>query len=333
MYQLPRRSAALLAAILFAVLIGCRGARPAPPVEEVETPDGPAWFEDITAKAGLNFIHDPGDVDKYLMYQSIGSGCAIADLDGDGRPDLLLLTNAGPKSTSTNKLYRQNPDGTFADVSAGSGLDFPGWNMGIAVGDVNNDGKPDVLITQVGGARLLLNRGGMKFEDVTAEAGIDNPTWGTSAAFLDYDRDGWLDLFIVNYVDYDPTRACLTPSGEREYCAPKVFPRTVCRLFRNRGGEKPTFEDVTDKSHIAEHSGPGLGVAVADFDGDGWPDVFVANDAQPNHLWMNQRDGTFREEAEVRGAARPRRATPSREWVSHSAMWITMDCTTCTSRI
>ena len=189
----------------------------AAPGEAVEVPDGPPWFEDITEKVGLNFVHDPGDVEKFLMYQSIGSGCAIADLDGDGLPDLLLLTNAGPKSTSTNKLYRQKPDGAFADVSTESGLDFPGWNMGVAIGDVNNDGKPDVLITQVNGARLFLNGCGMKFADATAEAGIDNPTWGTSAAFLDFDRDGWLDIFIVNYVDYDPTRPCLTSTGEREY--------------------------------------------------------------------------------------------------------------------
>src|SRR5262245_42390545 len=161
-----RRGAAgySLVVTLLAVLIGCRAKAPTRPTErQPETPDGPAWFEDITDKAGLNFVHDPGDVEKYLMYQSIGSGCAIADLDGDGRPDLVLLTNAGPKSTSTNKLYRQKPDGTFEDVSAGSGLDFPGWNMGVAVGDVNNDGRPDVLVTQVNGVKLLLNRGGMKF--------------------------------------------------------------------------------------------------------------------------------------------------------------------------
>jgi hypothetical protein len=301
----PRRPAIGLVVTLLAVLIGCRAnAPPQPPVpkEEVEAPDGPAWFEDITEKAGLNFVHDPGDVEKYLMYQSVGSGCAIADLDGDNRSDLILLTNAGPQSISTNKLCRQKPDGTFEDVSAGSGLDFPGWNMGVAVGDVNNDGKPDVLVTQVDGTRLFLNRGAMKFTDATAEANISNPVWGTSAAFLDFDRDGWLDLFVVNYVNYDPTWPCLAPSGEREYCAPRVFPGTASRLFRNRGGG--VFEDVSATSRIAEKVAPGLGVAVADFDGDGWPDVFVANDGTPNHLWVNQKDGTFREEAELRGVAR-----------------------------
>jgi hypothetical protein len=244
----------------------------------------------------------------------MGSGCAIADLDGDGRPDLILLTNAGPQSKSTNKIFRQKPDGTFEDVSAGSGLDFPGWNMGIAIGDVNNDGKPDILITQLHGVKLLLNKGGMKFEDVTVESGLSNLQWGTSAAFLDYDRDGWLDLCIVNYVDYDPSQKCTAPAGHPEYCGPTMFPGSSSKLYRNRGKElardtnpkKPraAFEDVTVKSRIGEKPGPGLGIAVADFDGDGWPDIFIANDAAPNHLWMNKHDGTFAEEALSRGIAR-----------------------------
>jgi hypothetical protein len=301
-------------------LIGCNGGslttkQAAQEPDELETPDGPAWFEEITDKVGLNFVHDPGtDLDKRQLYQCMGSGCAIADLDGDGRPDLILLTNAGPQSNSTNKIYRQRPDGTFEDVTAGSGLDFPGWNMGIAIGDVNNDGKPDILITQYRGVKLLLNKGGMKFEDVTAESGLINKEWGTSAVFLDYDRDGWLDLCIVNYVDFDPSWPCNDSAGLREYCSPKSFTYVSSRLFRNRGAElakspdqkrpKVAFEDVTFKSHIGDKQGPGLGIAVADFDGDGWPDIFISNDGQPNHLWMNKRDGTFHEEALLRGVAR-----------------------------
>jgi hypothetical protein len=312
---------ALVGAVLFGFLIGC-GDRSSPPAsdapERSEEPDGPPWFEDVTEKVGLNFVHDPGDVSQYRMYQCVGSGCAIADLDGDGRPDLVLLTNAGPESKSTNKLYRQKPDGTFEDVSAGSGLDFPGQNMGIAIGDLNNDGRPDVVVTQVNGVRVLLNQGGMKFVDVTAESGVKNPMWGASVALFDYDRDGWLDIFIVNYVDYDPSWPCTSATGGRDYCAPVVFHGTASKLFRNLGAtlgatepaknadpKKPraAFEDVTVKSRIGERAGPGLGVAVFDVDGDGWPDVFVSNDGKPNHLWINQRDGTFAEQATSRGVA------------------------------
>jgi hypothetical protein len=312
-----QRWCAAAVAVLLAGLIGCGSDPPPPPIEppaeaaeQPDRPDGPAWFEDVTDRVGLNFVHDPGDVSQFSMYQIVGSGCAIADLDGDGRPDLVLLTNAGPASKSTNKLYRQKPDGTFEDVSAGSGLDFPGWNMGIAIGDVNNDGKPDVVITQVNGVRLFLNRGGMKFTDVTKESGLSNQMWGTSVALFDYDRDGWLDLFVVNYVDYDPAWRCTSSGGGPDYCAPQVFHGTASKLFRNRTSElapdpktpRAAFEDVTVRSHIGERAGPGLGVAVFDCDGDGWPDVFVSNDGKPNHLWINQKNGRFTEEALSRGA-------------------------------
>lgn len=314
-------AAFLTIALGVAALAGCgNGDAPSPSSaktasEPVETPDGPAWFEDVTDNVGLNFVHDAGgELDKCNLYQCMGSGCAIVDLDGDGLPDLVLLTNAGPNSKSTNKIFRQKPDHTFEDVTAGAGLDFPGWNMGIAVGDVNNDGKPDLVITQVHGVKLLLNQGGMRFADATAESGLVNLQWGASAAFLDYDRDGWLDLCIVNYVDYNPSEICKAAAGHREYCSPHLFPGASSRLFRNRGAElaksndpkKPrvAFEDVTVKSHLGEKPGPGLGIAVADFNGDGWPDLFIANDAAPNHLWINRKDGTFTEEAFNRGVAR-----------------------------
>jgi hypothetical protein len=302
-------AAAVLPAVLLAILVGCATAPPPGGGPEAETPDGPPWFEDVTDRLGVNFTHDPGPTEKYPMYQIMGSGCAAHDLDGDGRPDLLMLTNGGPQSKSTNKLFRQKADGTFEDVSAGSGLDFAGFNMGVAIGDVNNDGKPDVLITQYTGARLFLNLGGMRFADVTEEAGIKNPSWGSSAAFLDYDRDGWLDLVIVNYVNYDPNWPCLSRTGGEDYCDPGPLAGTATRLFRNLGGAlkggpaRARFEDVTGPSRLGSAAGPGLGVVCADFDGDGWPDLFVANDGKPNHLWMNQKDGTFKEEGASRGAA------------------------------
>jgi enediyne biosynthesis protein E4 len=272
-------------------------------------PHDPPWFEDVTDRVGLNFVHDPGPLDIYFMPQQVGSGAALFDFDKDGLLDILLLQNAGPQSMSTNRLFRQQKDGTFQDVSAGSGLDINGYNMGVAIGDFNNDGWPDVLITQYNGVKLFLNRGNGTFLDVTDAAGLSNPSWGTSAAFLDYDRDGWLDIVIVNYVNYDPTLACKTPGGAPDFCAPKLFKGRVSRLFHNLGAKGAAsaagvaFEDVTQSSGLGSILGPGLGVLCADFDGDGWPDILVANDGQPNHLWMNQKNGKFTEEAVRRGIA------------------------------
>jgi hypothetical protein len=267
-----------------------------------------SWFRDVTAEVGLDFVHDAGPVGTSFMPQALGSGAAVFDADGDGLLDIYLLHNGGPDGRK-NQLFRQLPGGRFEDVSAGSGLDVAGYNMGVAVGDVNNDGLPDVLITQFRGVRLFLNKGGGKFTDVTREAGLHNPAWGTSAAFLDYDRDGWLDLVVVNYVDYDPTWPCTTSNGMPEYCPPRMFPGRVTQLFHNRGlprGERgvPRFEDVTVASGLGRLPGPGLGVLCADFDGDGWPDIFVANDGQPNRLLINRHEGTFTEEAGSRGLAR-----------------------------
>ncbi len=268
-------------------------------------PPSPPWFEDVTDAVGIDFVHDPGPTGTYFDPQHLGSGAALFDADNDGRLDILLLNNGGPDGRP-NAFYKQLPDGRFKDVSKGSGLDFAGYNMGVAVGDVNNDGLPDVLVTQYGGIKLLLNNGDDTFTDVTREAGLEHARWGTSAAFVDYDRDGRLDLVVVNYVDYDPSVPCRRAGGEEDFCAPKDFPGTVTNLYHNLGpaaGHRVRFEDVTRSSGLAAAAGPGLGVICADFDGDGWPDIFVANDGQPNHLWINQKDGTFKEEAVPRGLA------------------------------
>ncbi len=161
-------------------------------------PSGPPWFQDLTGKVGLNFVHDAGPMGSYFMPQAIGSGAALFDFDNDQRLDIYLLQNGGPNSPATNRLFKQLPDGTFKDVSQGSGLDIAGHNMGVAVGDINNDGHPDVLVTQYTGVKLFLNQGDGTFRDITREAGLSNPAWATSAAFFDYDRDGWLDLVVVN---------------------------------------------------------------------------------------------------------------------------------------
>src|SRR5207253_3210852 len=189
----------------------------------------------------------------------------------------------------------------------GSGLDFAGHCMGVAVGDVNNDGRPDVLVTLHGGIRLFLNNGSGTFTDVTRAAGLENPAWGASAAFFDYDRDGWLDLVVVNYLDYDPRKEpCDSPEGRKDFCGPNTMPSACSKLFRNRGpaaAARVRFEDVSVAAGIGRLPGPGLGVVCADFDGDGWPDIFVANDNQPNRLWINGQDGTFTDEALSRGIA------------------------------
>jgi hypothetical protein len=298
-----------LALFLGSLLPGCQKSDPKAPVAEQAT--RPPWFADVSAEVGLDFKHEAGPVETYLLPQIIGSGAALFDFNNDGLLDIYLLQNGGPESRAINRLYQQLPGGHFKDVSAGSGLDIAGHNMGVAIGDVNNDGWPDVLVTQYRGIKLFLNNGNGTFTDVTTAAGLDDPLWATSASFVDYDRDGWLDLVVVHYVDYDPSWPCTSPGGIPDYCAPKVFPGTVTKLFHNLGRLQsgPTsvppahFEDVTVTSGLGRLAGPGLGVICADFDGDGWPDIFVANDGAPNHLWINQHNGTFKEEAALRGVA------------------------------
>jgi hypothetical protein len=301
---------------------GCRR-----PVADVSsTANEPCWFVDITDQVGLHFTHDAGPTGRYFMPQVIGSGGALFDFDNDGRLDVYLIQNGGPDSHATNRLFRQGADGHFTDVTAGSGLDITGYGMGVAVGDVNNDGWLDVLVTQYGGLRLFLNNGNGTFTDISKQAGLDSVLWATSAAFLDYDRDGWLDLVVVNYVNYDPSLPCGTPAGESDFCHPRMFEGTVTKLYHNLGvagggarsaeREAPDpalraprsalpvrFADSTLESALARARGPGLGVLCADFDGDHWTDIFVANDGKPNHLWINQHDGTFKEEAVLRGVA------------------------------
>ncbi len=305
----------LLAPLLASSLLaGCqKSVLPEPAVKSTEPcceQTGPPWFEEVTAKSGLDFIHDAGPVGSYFMPQSIGSGGALLDFNNDGLLDLYLIHNGGPKG-KTNQLYQQQKDGTFKDVSAGSGLDVAGYCMGVAVADVNNDGFADVLLTQYGAIKLFRNNGNGTFTDVSQQAGIHSPLWAVSASFVDYDRDGWLDLVVVNYVDYDPSWVCADRAGVQTFCAPKTFKGTVSKLFHNKGltaaaPGKPAqvcFEDVSLASGLGRKPGPALGVICADFNGDGWPDIFVANDGVANHLWINQRDGTFQEEAIQRGLA------------------------------
>ena len=291
---------ALSALVVFTA--GCR--QPAAPSASISGTTN-AWFEDITSSAGIDFVHNAGVTGKYLIPEQMGSGCALFDFDNDGRLDIYLIQNGGPSSPSKNRLYQQLSDGRFADVSAGSGLDVAGFGMGAAIGDVNNDGLSDVLLTEYGSARLFQNKGPSRFEEVTQASGIDNPRWATSASFFDYDRDGWLDLVIGNYLDFDPTQKCINAQGLHDFCGPHGFPGLVAKLYRNVGRQAGAarFADVTVPSGFARAPGPALGVLCADFNGDRWPDVFLADDGKPNRLFVNKQDGTFLEQAALHGVA------------------------------
>jgi hypothetical protein len=264
------------------------------------------WFRDVTAEVGLEFEHDAGPLpregESYFMPQMAGSGGALLDFDEDGRLDVYLLQNGGPEG-ATNRLYRQEEDGRFRDVSAGSGLDVAGYGMGVAVGDVDNDGLPDIVVAEYGATRLFHNLGAGQFRELGPESGVESPLWAVSAAFLDYDRDGWLDLVVANYVAHDGTKSCLV-GGKPDYCGPVHYPGTEAKLWRNLGQSSegdPRFEDVTERAGLETALAPGLGVVCADLTGDRWPDILVSNDASANHLWVNRQDGTFAQEGLERG--------------------------------
>ena len=287
---------------LLACATGCNQSSPPAPASSVAT--GPQWFEDITASSGLHFTHVAGT--NYFMPDQVGSGVALFDYDGDGRLDVYFVQNGGAQSGARNQLFHQEANGTFKDVSAGSGLEVAGRGMGAFAGDVNNDGRPDLLVTEYGAVRLFMNLGAGKFRDVTGESGLDNPRWAAPASFVDYDRDGWLDIVIGNYADYDPTHVCQDVHGQQDFCAPKAFADTSTRLWRNatkEPGGVPRFEDRSAASGIFRTPGIALGLVAADFNGDGWADILCADDGRPNRLFINQQNGTFKEEAAARGLA------------------------------
>jgi hypothetical protein len=268
--------------------------------------ESPVHFTDVTAAAGIHFVHNSGRAGKKWLPETMGSGCAFFDAFGDGWPDILLIngkdwTPRGHRTTPA--LYRNNHDGTFTDITKGSGLDIEIYGLGVAIGDYDNDGRDDVYITALGGDRLFHNEGGGKFRDVTREAGINNAAFGTSAAWLDYDRDGKLDLFVANYVQWAPKLDlwCSLDGATKSYCTPESYKGSSSKLYRNLGNGK--FEDITAKAGLADASSKSLGVTVLDYDNDGWPDIFVANDTQPNKLYRNNRNGTFTEEGLRAGVA------------------------------
>jgi hypothetical protein len=265
-------------------------------------------FTDVTNQAGIRFQHNSGAYGGKLLPETLGPGCAFLDYDSDGWLDILLVNGMDwpghKRQRSTVKLYKNNRNGTFSDVTKQAGLDLEMYGMGVAVGDYNNDGFPDILITCVGQSRLFRNTGKGTFVDVTKASGLGSRSaLSTSAIWFDYDRDGFLDLFICNYVKWSPELdiSCSVDGKHKAYCTPEAYRGETCWLFRNRGNG--TFEDVTAKSGIFDTSSKSLGVAMLDSNEDGWPDLLVANDTQPNKLYRNQRNGMFRDVAIDAGLA------------------------------
>ncbi|HEY4950800.1 MAG TPA: CRTAC1 family protein [Candidatus Acidoferrales bacterium] len=263
---------------------------------------------DVTPATGIQFRHNSGAYGGKLLPETLGSGCAFLDYDADGWQDILLINGMDwpqhKRQRTTLRLYRNNRDGTFTDVTRRAGLDVEMYGMGVAVGDYNNDGFPDVLVTCVGQNRLFRNTGKGTFTDVTHSSGLDGRlAFSTSALWFDYDRDGLLDLFVCNYVKWSAEHDvfCSLDGKHKSYCTPEAYRGETCWLFHNRGDG--TFEDVTAKCGIFDTSSKSLGVAMLDYDRDGWPDLLVANDTQPNKLYRNQRNGTFKDVAVEAGIA------------------------------
>lgn len=295
------------------------------PLRSTNHPES-SWFTDITDRSKIEFVQAVGPLGTFFMPEINGSGCSILDYDNDGDLDIFFVNlGKSPKASSdfppgtrvSHALFRREPDGTYSDQTEAVGLldlkkHVPGLlGIGCAVGDVNNDGNQDIYLTNYGADQLLLNLHGKRFHDCSLESGLGCELWGTAAAFFDYDRDGWLDLFVVNYSMDDRfghTIACGQANSSVSYCGPHKFQPVTSRLYHNEGAESlrdgiPRFTDVSKTAGIDGLASYGLGLAVCDFDGDYWPDVFLASDMTENRLWINQRNGSFREEAVLRGCA------------------------------
>ncbi len=299
------------------LVLGCQ--TPPHPVEG----DSPL-FADVAEEVGLDFVHFNGMSGELHIVEMMGPGVALLDYDGDGDLDVYLrqgeplAPQAGRGVSSSvpdraargDRLYRNDPlrAGSEAalrllDVAAAAGIGPLGYGMGVATGDIDNDGLLDLYLTNFGSNRLLRNRGDGAFEDVTAVSGTDDPRWSVPALFADLDLDGWLDLYVGSYADFDLAHPqhCQRRDSLPDYCGPRSYRPLPARLFRNRGDGR--FEDRTAAAGLAGHAGYALGAVAFDADQDGWPDLYVANDSQENFLWRGQGDGTFREEALLRGCA------------------------------
>jgi hypothetical protein len=292
--------------VLLAALQGQPGGAPPPIV-----------FEDVTERSKVRFLHRSSATSQKYLIESMPGGVGVLDYDGDGLPDIFFVNGARiddpmpegklPDKSSPaywNRLFRNNGDGTFSDVTEEAGVQGAGYGMGVAVGDYDNDGKPDLYVTSYGRNTLYHNNGDGTFTDVTGQAGVGGGGWSAGALFIDYDRDGRLDLIVTRYAAWDFSMNVFCGERKplrRDYCHPDQFQPVTHLVYHNEGNGR--FKDVSESSGIGRHPGKGLGIAMEDFDGDGWPDVFIANDAVPQQLFQNQRDGTFKEVALAAGVA------------------------------
>ena len=265
-------------------------------------------FQDITQKAGIHFVHNNGAYGKKYLPETMGPGVAFIDYDNDGWPDIFIVNGTNwpgqVSKHSTPKLYHNNHDGTFTDVTHKAGLDVEMLGMGVAVGDYDNDGYDDLFVTAMGQSHLFHNNGNGAFSDVTQKAGLMGPKeFSTSAAWVDYDKDGKLDLVVGNYVQWsiEGDLYCTLDGKSKSYCTPESYKGAAVRLWHNRGDG--TFEDVTKKAGLGDPTSKTLGIAIVDYDNDGWPDLLFSNDTQPNKLYRNNGNDTFTEKAVLAGVA------------------------------
>jgi hypothetical protein len=273
-------------------------ARSATPVDSVPTrPSGPIEFVDVTSQAGIHFKHNAGNFGKKYLPETMGSGVCFIDYDNDGWPDIFFVNSMDWPEHKTSKsypaLYHNNHDGTFTDVTKQAGLAVESYGLGCAVGDYDNDGFDDLYLTTLGSNRLYHNLGNGKFADVTAKAGVASPGFSASAVWFDYDNDGKLDLFVTHYIEWsiEKDQYCTLDNKNKSYCTPQTYKGESSRLYHNKGNG--VFEDVTKKAGLLDPTGKALGVALLDYDKDGWLDLFVSNDTEANKLYRNNHDGTF----------------------------------------